>query len=38
MMAPRGYEASSSVEEYAVKQGGWKVIYPPTERIKIIEV
>ena len=32
------YDSSSNVEEYAVKQAKHKLIYPPTEKIGVIEV
>ena len=34
----RSYDATSHVEDMAVKASGWKLIYPPTEKIKIVEV
>lgn len=35
---PRVYDASSSVENYELKQSGRQESYPPTEKIKVIEV
>lgn len=34
----RSYDATSHVEDMAVKASGRKLIYPPTEKIKIVEV
>jgi glucosamine-6-phosphate deaminase len=37
-MIPRTYDATSSVEEIALKASGRPYFYPPAEKIKIIEV
>ena len=36
--SPRVYDASSTVETYELKQSGRKSLYPPTEKIQVIEV
>jgi glucosamine-6-phosphate deaminase len=37
-MIPRTYDATSSVEEIALKASGRPYFYPPAEKIKVIEV
>jgi glucosamine-6-phosphate deaminase len=34
----RTYDASTSVETYEIKRSGWQDHYPPTEKIRIVEV
>jgi glucosamine-6-phosphate deaminase len=36
--SPRVYDASSTVEAYELQQSGRRPAYPPTEKIKVIEV
>ena len=38
MTMPRVYDATSTVEAYELSGSGRKFIYPPTEKVKIIEV
>ena len=38
MSSPRVYDASSTVEQIELQRSGRKEIYPPTEKIKVIEV
>ena len=38
MIAPRGYDISSSVEAVELARSGRKPLYPPTEKASIIEV
>ena len=37
-MAIRRYDASSQVEERELSRGGHRLLYPPVEKIRVVEV